>query len=108
MQMKDLLRSKLVLGGATVLLIASLAISFMMVSATAYAAPVTPHFAAVGGLDCNGFSATGQKPLLPPNACTDIQGPNGERGEDNGHYVGHDEPAVQFYSQAPGSGNNVQ
>ena len=30
---------------------------------------------------------------------------DGERAEDNGHYVGHDEPAIQFLSNKPGSGN---
>src|SRR5579862_7702154 len=25
-----------------------------------------------------------------------------------GHYVGHDEPSVLFYSNTPGSGNNVR
>lgn len=67
-----------------------------------------PHFAAQGGLDCNGFSATGQKPFLSSDVCTDPRGANGEQLQDNGHYIGHDEPATQFYSQVPGSGNNVQ
>ena len=33
----------------------------------------------------------------------------GEYGqlEDNGHYIGHDEPTVQFYSNQPGSSTNV-
>ena len=73
----------------------------------ANAAMATPRFAAQGNLDCNGFSAI-QKPLKPFGICTDLRGSNGARGEDNGHYIGHDEPSVQFISNAPGSGNNMQ
>src|SRR5437773_2275599 len=63
-------------------------------------------FAARGGLDCNGLSAI-QRPLKASDICTDFRGDEG-RGEDNGHYVGHDEPSVGFYSNAPDSGNNIQ
>jgi len=52
-------------------------------------------FLAKGELDCNGYSKI-QKPLLPYMVCPDFAGFNGEPGEDNGHYVGHDEPTVQF------------
>ena len=65
------------------------------------------QFAPVGNLDCNGFSAI-QKPLRPQQSCTDIRGVNGERAEDNGHYVGHDEPSIGFYSSASHSGNDLQ
>ncbi len=107
--MRGLLRSKFVLGGATLLLVAAFAAAFTLVTAnTTHAAPSTIHASSHGGLDCNGFSATGQKPLISPVLCTDPRGVNGERFEDNGHYIGHDEPAVQFNSQVPGSGNNVQ
>jgi hypothetical protein len=61
----------------------------------------------VGNLDCNGFSMI-QKPLRPQQSCADIRGPNGGRFEDNGHYIGHDEPSIGFYSQVPSSGNNLQ
>jgi hypothetical protein len=101
------LRSKFILVGAIALLLTALVTSLMFTARLTYAAPSVPHFSARGGLDCNGFSATGQKPFS--NApCTDLRGPNGNRFEDNGHYIGHDEPAVQFNSQVPGSGNNVQ
>jgi hypothetical protein len=66
-----------------------------------------PQFAATGNLDCNGYSAI-QKPLRATDVCTDLRGFNGERGQDNGHYVGHDEPSVQFVSSAQGSGNNTK
>jgi hypothetical protein len=37
--------------------------------------------------------------------CTELANP----GDLSGHwYVGHDEPSLLFYSQVPGSGNNVQ
>jgi hypothetical protein len=65
------------------------------------------EFAPVGNLDCNGFSAI-QKPLRPQQRCTDIRGLNAARFEDNGHYIGHDEPSIGFYSSDPNSGNNLQ
>lgn len=107
--MRGLLRSKFVLGGATLLLVAAFAAAFTLVTAhSIHAASSALNVPARGGLDCNGFSATGQKPLISPVLCTDPRGVNGERFDDNGHYIGHDEPAVQFNSQVPGSGNNVQ
>ena len=39
--------------------------------------------------------------------CTDPHGGSGKRFYDNGWYIGHDEPDVQFYSTSPGSGNNM-
>lgn len=107
--MKDLLRSKIVQGGAAALLISSLLISFALVTGNMnYAATAAPHFTAQGGLDCNGFSPTGQKPFRSMPVCTDPKGIGEARFIDNSHYVGHDEPSVQFNSQVPGSGNNVQ
>lgn len=73
----------------------------------AHAATTSTSFAAQGGLDCNGYSAI-QKPFRTYDACTDFHGYDGARGYDNGHYIGHDEPSVQFVSSAPGSGNNVK
>jgi hypothetical protein len=63
-------------------------------------------FNPVGGLDCNGYSKV-QKPLRPQDSCTDFYSEYG-RGFDNGHYVGHDEPSIGFYSTVPHSGNNLQ
>ena len=65
------------------------------------------HVAKVGDLDCNGDSAI-QQVIKKDMACTDLLNVDGERGEDNDHYVGHDEPSAQFISSAPGSGNNLQ
>ena len=63
-------------------------------------------FAPVGNLDCNGYSPI-QQPL-GYNVCADFVGEYGELGNDNGHYIGHDEPSIGFISTAPHSGNNVQ
>jgi hypothetical protein len=75
----------------------------------AHAAPRQMAFAARGGLDCNGFS-TVQRPIRAHDTCADFKDPDGSggRGYDNGHYIGHDEPSLQFLSNAAGSGNNTQ
>ncbi|HEX8861925.1 MAG TPA: hypothetical protein VGC06_23040 [Actinomycetes bacterium] len=67
-----------------------------------------------GGLDCNGFSPLqgGLKIQTPAGArsyvaCTEIAA-NDEHGfEDNGHYVGHDEADIGFFSHRHGSGNSA-
>jgi hypothetical protein len=74
---------------------------------------------AVNQMDCNGYS-TKYKALRPGSkmGCTDpvlreSETVNGktvtktERFEDNGHYIGHDEPSVKFISNAAGSGNTM-
>src|SRR5947209_18977676 len=68
---------------------------------------ISVTFPAKGELDCNGYSKI-QKPLLPYLVCPDFAGFNGEPGEDNGHYVGHDEATVQVLSSASGSGDHVK
>ena len=59
-------------------------------------------------LDCNGHS-TKYKEVKKDlgGLCTDPRGTWGGRFEDNGVYVGHDEPSVKFISSAPGSGNDM-
>ena len=64
------------------------------------------QFAPVGGLDCNGLSKI-QKPLRAHDVCADFRTEEG-RGEDNGVYIGHDEPSVDYLSSVPRSGNNMQ
>lgn len=66
-----------------------------------------------GNLDCNGYS-TMQRTIMFPKACTDIRGSQlrthntwGGRFYDNGHYIGHDEPDMTFFSNRKGSGNSV-
>lgn len=46
-------------------------------------------------------------PLDPTLPCADPGGHN-KRFEDNGHYIGHDEPSAGFYSSAPRSGFDMQ
>jgi hypothetical protein len=81
--------------------------------AAAKSAPFTIKPNASGGLDCNGFSPI-QKTILGAATCTDPKGGTvnnkntwGGRFYDNGHYIGHDEPNVGFFSNRAGSGDNV-
>jgi len=63
------------------------------------------HPNASGGLDCNGYSPV-QQPVRRGMPCTEIAS-NSEYGYiDNGHYIGHDEPATEFFSNKPGSGGS--
>jgi hypothetical protein len=63
---------------------------------------------AFGNLDCNGHSPIQHPIKVGGYICTEVHGGthNGHL-EDNGYYIGHDEPTVQFYSNKPGSSNNV-
>jgi hypothetical protein len=80
-------------------------------AALARAAAGTGRF---GELDCNNDSPI-QQAIRLTMACTDIRGFNNVdnantwtgRFYDNGHYIGHDEPDMTFYSNQPGSGNDV-
>ncbi len=73
----------------------------------------------VNQLDCNGYS-TKYKSINPGEKmhCTDPLATHtvtydgkkvirSYRFEDNGHYIGHDEPSVKFISHAAGSGNTM-
>ena len=65
----------------------------------------------VNQLDCNGYSSK-YKSLDPQGRgrCTDPlerHGSKTARFEDNGHYIGHDEPSVKFISHSRGSGNTM-
>ena len=59
-------------------------------------------------LDCNGYGAA-NNPDHPAWRCPDVRGASVDepRFEDNGHYIGHDEPSLLFYSSVPGSGNSM-
>src|SRR6202007_1463524 len=48
-------------------------------------------------------------PIKRSLACRDLANPTESDGrfEDNGHYIGHDEPNLNFTSSVPGSGNDV-
>jgi hypothetical protein len=69
------------------------------------------HF---GELDCNNDSPI-QRSIRVTMACTDIRGfanlnnanTWGGKFYDNGHYIGHDEPDMTFYSGQAGSGDDV-
>ena len=88
-------------------------------TAGAATAAATAKTAASGGvapkatneLDCNGWSkAYGTVRKLAGSTCVGPgQVKNGKRYrfEDNGHYIGHDEPSVKFISSTPGSGNTM-
>jgi hypothetical protein len=61
-------------------------------AATAQAAAAATH----ATVSCGGWSQ------IPAIQCPDIYNPQ----QQFGHYVGHDEPGVWFYSHVPGSGNH--
>ncbi len=106
--MKGLIRSKLILTLIAMVALAAIASPMAISAIGAHAAHSTaPSFATTGNLDCNGYSSI-QKPLKSYQPCTDLKGYDGGRGSDNGHYIGHDEPSVQFTSSTGGSGNNTQ
>ncbi|HET6871125.1 MAG TPA: hypothetical protein VFH80_34755 [Solirubrobacteraceae bacterium] len=74
----------------------------------AASASVAPN--ATNDLDCNGWSASYHAAKGGGALCTDpIAVLNGKatRFNDNGWYVGHDEPSVKFISSQPGSGNTM-
>jgi hypothetical protein len=100
---------RVALFSAVVLGIALIGLGPASAGSTAARAP-----AKSGGLDCNGFSPLqgGPKIQTPASArsyvaCTEIAA-NDEHGfEDNGHYVGHDEADIGFFSHRHGSGNSA-
>ena len=71
----------------------------------------------INQLDCNGYSSKYTALRAGGRAlCTDPVNRHGvkkngkwhsERFEDNGHYIGHDEPSVKFISNKPGTGNTM-
>ena len=67
---------------------------------------VTPN--AYGGLDCNGLSPI-QHPAKVFYACADVHSPSAYDGRfwENGRYIGHDEPDLNYSSPLPGSGNDT-
>ncbi len=74
-------------------------------SASQPAASVAPN--TTGELDCNGLSPI-QHSVRPTMVCADVRNVAEEESfEDNGHYIGHDEPSVRFVSNAPGTAADV-
>jgi hypothetical protein len=89
-----------------IVLLAGLALLGALIAAgpvTAKPSRAAWHAKHKGELDCNGFSNV-QKPVTYLQ-CVEFHGIGSERPEDNGHYVGHDEPGIQFLSNKSGSGN---
>ena len=98
-----------IVGAAAVLAAGITLAAFGPASASASAgsaASVAPN--KVGSLDCNGKSPI-QSPVRIDLACADPHNPSEDdnRFEDNGTYIGHDEPDLNFTSSQPGSGDNV-
>jgi hypothetical protein len=59
-----------------------------------------------GELDCNGYSPI-QHPVKPVGTlCAEVHSAGGQL-YDNGYYIGHDEPTIEFYSTRPGSSTDV-
>jgi hypothetical protein len=107
--MSTLIKPKFALFLIGMALVTSIAIPMLAISgAFAHAASTTTSSSpAKGGLDCNGDSKIQQS--LAHHLCKDFgSGYEDHRGYDNGKYVGHDEPTVNFFSNEPGSGNNMQ
>jgi len=101
----------LIADGISLLRIAPAALCLVaLVAVSSSVRAQAPDVPDTGGLDCNGLSPL-QKPTinLRPPICLDVAPRPGEnRAEDNGSYIGHDEPLITFYSGVPGSANNVQ
>jgi len=124
-------RSARALAAAPALVLASLSVG-AAVPAVAHIAPapkagVAPRAGVAPGklsdVDCNGWSPR-FKPLVPAHrsTCVDPRGAKKLKGrwsspdlsyrsrgrfEDNGHYIGHDEPSMKFISSAAHSGNTM-
>ncbi len=100
---------------ATLLLLAATAVMVLPSAAGAHGkaaatrgSGATPN--AVGMLDCNGLSKSQARVYAPGVACADprmFEDGHPARFEDNGTYVGHDEPIIKFISSQPNSGNDV-
>ena len=82
----------------------ALAVLALLVFPAGALAGVAPH--RIGMIDCNGLSPI-QTSVHRTAACADPHGPFGGRFEDNGKYIGHDEPAIRFISNAPGSSSDI-
>jgi hypothetical protein len=93
---------------ATSPVLASTTAASTMAASPAGVAPNT-----INQLDCNGFSSAfhSLRQAGGEMDCTDPRGAivsgTPTKFEDNGHYIGHDEPSVKFISNAAGSGNTM-
>jgi hypothetical protein len=87
------------------------AVQLMAMPGTSLAATPAPASASASGikpageLDCNGYSPVQHAVKLGGTICAEVHA-NGQL-KDNGWYIGHDEPTMQFYSKQPGSSTNI-
>ena len=85
------------------------AVQLMAVPGASLAATPAPAAASgikpVGELDCNGYSPVQHAVKSGGTICAEVHA-NGQL-KDNGWYIGHDEPTIQFYSKKPGSSTNI-
>ena len=100
------------LAGSLIIIIGTVAASGLSASAasTRTAASASKGIApkSTSMMDCNGHSPKYHEVRQDMvGGCTDPRGTWNGRFEDNGTYVGHDEPSIKFISSAPGSGNNM-
>lgn len=100
------------LAGSLIIIIGTVAASGLSASAasTRTAASASKGIApkSTSMMDCNGHSPKYHEVRQDMvGGCTDPRGTWNGRFEDNGTYVGHDEPSIKFISSAAGSGNNM-
>jgi hypothetical protein len=85
------------------------AVQLMAVPGASLAATPAPAAASgikpTGELDCNGYSPVQHAVKPGGTICAEVHA-NGQL-KDNGWYIGHDEPTIQFYSKQPGSSTNI-
>jgi len=69
-------------------------------------APATWHPNRTGLLDCNGFSPVQE--VVKHLQCAEIASNDEDGFEDNGHYIGHDEADIGWFSNQPGSSTKAR
>jgi hypothetical protein len=92
---------------ASVAAMLGLAIPAGIAQARSSATGVAPH--GFGEIDCNGLSPI-QRPVRLSMLCADPRSfydGSSARFDENGRYIGHDEPSIRFLSTVPGSANDV-
>jgi hypothetical protein len=99
-----------VIAGSVVVAVGITTPATLAVAASSPTGGIMPN--PVSMMDCNGHSPKYQavKPGLGGLCADPVRiGANGKayRFEDNGIYIGHDEPSVKFISSQPGSGNQM-
>jgi hypothetical protein len=89
---------------AAALSAALVALSFP--AASAKTASTAWHPKATGLLDCNGYSPVQR--VAKHLQCAEIAANEDDGFEDNGHYVGHDEADIGWFSSQPGSSTKAR